>query len=348
MNKPRDRRSPSTFTKVARLLTGVYCGAVGAAILTVAGLIYVPGERWWLTTLVLFGPIWLLEVAWVAGLGAWLILHRGIALGLGLLVTQAVLLVPVMAYQLPLPGRSQPEGPETLRVVTWNLGGRRLSHTDALRLFDTFRADVVVLQECGGVPSDPGVAELASLERHESTGMCMLSRFPVTDIADRDRKDVWEASGSGAIVRYTFNPPWGAFTLTNVHLETPREGLEALLYDGIGLGIETLSAKNSQRYIEAALAFEWTERNPPLPRLVAGDFNTTPQSDLLRNTWNEYTNCFTAVGSGFGYTKQTKLLAARIDHVLASPQWSCVSAEPLEGFESDHRPLLTVTTLARP
>lgn len=345
MTKPRDRRNPSTFTKVARALTAIYCAAVGMAILVAAGLIYVPGERWWLTTLMLFGPMWLLQIAWGAGLGAWLVLHRGIVVGVVLLATQAVLLVPVMGYQIPLPGRAQPEGPATVRVVTWNLGGRRLSHTDALRLFDTHRADVVVLQECGGVPGDPGVAELASLQRHESTGMCLLSRLPMTDVADRDRKDVWEASGSGAIVRYTFTPPWGSFTLTNVHLETPREGLEGVLYEGVGHGIEMLAAKNSQRYIEAALAFEWTERAPPLPRLVAGDFNTTPQSDLLRNTWSKYANCFSEVGSGFGYTKQTRLLAVRIDHVLASPEWSCVSSEPLEGFESDHQPLLTVATL---
>lgn len=326
----------------------LYCAALALAVAVVAGLIYVPGERWWLTTLALFGPVWLLEVAWAIGLAAWLALHRGAVVGLGLLASQAVLLVPVMGYQLPLPGRSGAEGPGAVRIVTWNLGGRRLSHTEALRLFDTYHADVVVLQECGGLPSDPEVVELAALQRHESTGMCMLSRLPVTDIADRDRKDVWEASGSGAIVRYTFNPPWGAFTFTNVHLETPREGLEALLDDGIGQGVASLAAKNSQRYIEAALAFEWTERPPALPRLVAGDFNTTPQSDLLRNTWSNYTNCFSAAGSGFGYTKQTRLLAVRIDHVLASQEWTCVSSEPLEGFESDHRPLLTVTTLARP
>jgi vancomycin resistance protein VanJ len=204
------------------------------------------------------------------------------------------------------------------------------------------RVDVLVLQECRSLPTQ---TELPGFHQHENLGMCLLSRFPVTEVADRDRKDVWEADGSGAIVRYTLDAGWGAFTLTNVHLETPREGFEAFFDADVGSGVATLTAKNAQRYAEAQLAFEWTHRGAPLPRLVAGDFNTPAQSDLLRETWSDYDDCFGVTGYGYGHTKETRLLGVRIDNILASQEWSCVATEVLDGFQSDHRPVVAEVQL---
>lgn len=340
--------SGSPLTKLLRASTLIHGALCCGAVFSAALLIYGPGERWWPTSLVLFGPTWLLHGALASAGVAWLAFHRGIVLGVCLAVSELVLLMLVLGYQPPWPSASPGSVTAPVRLVTWNAGGHILNYADVVRLFADHRADVVVLQECSGLPKDTRPPELANLHTHECLGMCMLSRLPVTQVEERDRKDVWEAAGSGAIVRYTFAGNDGPFTLTNVHLETPREGFEGLIHESFAEGVATLRAKNTQRYIEARLALEWTQREPALPRLVAGDFNTPPQSDLLRDTWRGFANCFGATEHGFGHTKETRWLGVRIDHVLASNEWSCVSTQLLTGFDSDHHPVLAVVGSRRP
>lgn len=346
MNSDVARQEPSSLAKWLRISTSIGAALSCAVVAAAALSIYVFGERWWPTTIVLFGPLWLLHLPLVASAVGWLLFHRGVVLGVVLAVSELVLLLPVQGYQPPWPNADSSALGTPVRLVTWNIGGH-LDYAEIARLFSEHHADIVVLQECGGLPKDSLPSALAQLNTHECPGMCLLSRLPVTDVEDRDRKEIWEAGGSGAIVRYTFTGADGPFTLTNVHLETPREGFEDLMAHGPG-GISTLSAKNAQRYTEARLAFEWSTREPNLPRLVAGDFNTPPQSDLLRDTWPNFANCFGLTGRGFGYTKTTRWLGVRIDHILAEPPWSCVDTELLTSLASDHRPLLAVVALAKP
>lgn len=327
---------PSLFRKVSVWATTIFALAVSAAIFVIAGLIVGPGERWWVTTVALFGPAWLLQIPWAVAVVAWLVFHRSKILGSCLLLAQVVLQIVVLDLVVPWRISSPPPSAAGLRVVTWNMGGKPLAATAAHRLLTQENADVLVLQECGGLPSE----ELDAPHRHENLAMCLLSRFPLIEVADRDRQDVWEAGGSGAIVRYTLAAPWGQFTVTNVHLETPRKGFEAFFDDSVSTGISSLIKTNDQRYVEAQLAYDWTHRGTRLPRLIAGDFNTPAHSDLLRDTWSGYANCFSERGSGYGRTKETRLLGVRIDHVLASSEWSCTHATTLDGFESDHKPIL--------
>lgn len=346
-NSNRDRKA-LPLAKVLRTATWIHGAMASAMVGLAAFLIYVPGERWWPTSIVLFGPTWLLHLVVASAAASWLLFHRGVGLGVLLAISELVLLLPVLGYQPPWPNGATRDPLAPVRVVTWNVGGQSLDPTALTRLFTTHGADIAVFQECRGIPKEALPSELSKFASHESVGLCMLSRLPVTLVEERPREDVWKAAGSGAIIRYTFDGKAGPFTLTNVHLETPREGFEAFIHDGIRAGITVLAAKNEQRYVEARLAHEWTSREPALPRLVAGDFNTPPQSDLLRNAWPGYRNCFGAVGQGFGHTKQTRWLGVRIDHVLASPEWECASSEVLSGFPSDHRPVLTQVGLARP
>jgi vancomycin resistance protein VanJ len=327
----------------AQGLTLLFCVAFCSAVLIVAVLIYGPGEHLWFTTLILFGPAWL----WLVGFGvavlSWGAFHRGRRLGLLLLFCGFVLLFPVLYLSLPwrnlLPVDSKAP---RLRVATWNMAGRQLEQDVFTQLVNEYQVDLVLMEECGGVVK---VTDLHDFQAYASNRMCAMSRFPIAEIAARDRMDVYKASGSGAIVRYTITPPWGQFAVTNVHLETPREGFEDFVGHAFLDGIATLTAKNKQRYVEAQLAFEWTQPAAALPRLIAGDFNTSPQSDLLRNTWKGYANCFGVAGLGFGHSKHTRLLGVRIDHILASEQWTCTSSQVLRGFHSDHDPVLAELAL---
>lgn len=338
------KRSPTTpfgpgapGRRYLRLVTLALGLTVAVVVFSSAALIYGPSEHFWLTTVLLFGPTWLLQLPLAVALVLWALVHRGLLLGGLLIASQVLLQLAILNLNIPHSLSTSSSGP-SVRVVTWNLGGQPLGLGAAREFFDRYEPDVLALQECSGLPDE---AALPGMQRHVTHGMCLLTRLPLAVAEDRDRTDVWAASGSGAIVRYTFTPPWGTFTLTNVHLETAREGFEAFFDEGLAAGVATLNAKNRQRYLEAQLAWDWTHRGDAVPRLVAGDFNATPQSDLLRTAWSDYANCFEVVGLGYGHTKTTRLLGVRIDHVLASPHWTCVESRTLSGFPSDHRPVLT-------
>lgn len=329
---------PQPRVRWRRLLVGL-TGLYLICLLGILALIYGPGERCWLTSLLLFGPTWVLAVPLFALGALWLVCHRGLWL-LGVLVGAGLLLAgPVLGAAVPLarvvPQRS--DGPR-IRLVTWNVEGNAVSAEQLSRLLAEFRPDIVLLQECRAQVMATAAAEW---QRHEHGGMCLLSQFPVRAVADRDRRDVWKKAGSGAIVRYTIEAPFGVFEVTNVHLETPREGFEDFLGGALRTGIKTLTAKNEQRYEEAALAQAWVRAGSSSARIVAGDFNTPPQSDLLRNGWPGYTNCFESAGFGLGHTKHTRTIGVRIDHVLASSAWRCRDATVVTGAEgSDHSPVM--------
>lgn len=314
------------------------CYFYAGCIVALAALIYVVGEESWLTTLFLFGPLWVLSLPLALIAVLWLIYHRGLVQLALLAISGVILWGPVMAFNIPWE-RLLPHGTNgrRIRVITWNIEEDKVKTADLAKLLQTQRPDIVVLQECR---PEVLVGIAPEWQRHESGWMCLLSRFPIREIADRDRTDVYEKGGSGAIIRYSLEAPFGILEMTNVHLETPREGFEDFLGGAVREGIKSLTAKNEQRYDEAALAVAWVNAGKASARLVAGDFNTTPQSDLLRESWIGYTDCFDAAGFGLGHSKYTRKIGVRIDHVLASAGWHCAAATTLvRTGDSDHVPV---------
>ena len=219
--------------------------------------------------------------------------------------------------------------------MTWNVGGGGVERGALDDLMTVEAPDVIVLQESGRevLEATPG------WYRHAEGGMSVLSRFPILGVAARDRSDVWRMAGSGAIVRYTLDTPLGRVDLTNVHLETPREGLESILRFGPGAASE-LEAKNAQRLVEARLAREWVDASTSPLRLVAGDFNTPVESYLFRDHWRGFRDCHSAAGWGFGFSKHTRRIGTRIDHVLTGPGLECLSARVGPSHGGDHSPVV--------
>ena len=77
-----------------------------------------------------------------------------------------------------------------------------------------------------------------------------------------------------------------------------------------------------------------------VPTVILGDFNTPPNSkghDLLSQSLSD---CFGAVGSGFGYTFRADIPVWRIDYVWASKELVPCKAEVESCQLSDHRPLV--------
>jgi len=149
-----------------------------------------------------------------------------------------------------------------------------------------------------------------------------------------------EPGGAGYVVRFLLDGPRGPIRAANLHLETPRKGLEGLMS-----GNRRRMRNNTEiRGVESRLARSWVgEGSGPL--VVLGDFNTPVESRIFRQHWGDLADAFSAAGFGLGMTKYNGWIRVRIDHVLANDQWRVDRARVGADAFSDHRPLLVDLTL---
>jgi vancomycin resistance protein VanJ len=321
-----------------------------AAALLVAALLWGLGDRTMLGTVLLFMGRWvfLLPLVVLVPLVAWLRARHLLPLAAGALIVVG----PVMGFRtgwrrlLPAPAG------ERVRVVSFNAGGDRLPAPMLPSVLDRWQAQIVGIQECGEALS--AAARLVpGWHVHVSRDLCFFSRYPIREAAVMDRSgldrikqsEADEPGGAGYVVRFVLDGPRGPLRAANLHLETPRKGLEGLMS-----GDRRRMRNNTDiRGIEAGLAREWVAPGTG-PLVVLGDFNTPIESVFFRDQWGDLTDAFSVAGVGFGITKYNGWIGARIDHVLTSDDWhvdrAVVDAQQL----SDHRALivdLTLRTTAR-
>jgi endonuclease/exonuclease/phosphatase family metal-dependent hydrolase len=145
-------------------------------------------------------------------------------------------------------------------------------------------------------------------------------------------------------MRCTVSLPGGDVQIVNLHLRSPRDGLEAVLQNDPIAGAPKLEALIEVRSIESQAVSDWTRRASSVPQIVLGDFNMPAESAIFRRDWTWLADAFDTDGAGFGFTKITTIrgltYGTRIDHVLYSPEWHCVNAWVGRDIGSDHLPLL--------
>jgi endonuclease/exonuclease/phosphatase (EEP) superfamily protein YafD len=313
----------------------VWAYAVG--MIGVALLIQRLSDVWWPATVMLFGPRWLWALPLVVLVPAALWRERRLLWVLA--ATAALWLLAVEGYVLPsaaaLKGEStQPD----LRLLTYNIGGDVEPDRIAPWL-DALAPDVAVFQECAHVIEHAAPALAKSGWKVEvQQGSCMVSRLPVRKVEVRDPKEIWKMGGSGVIVRYEVQTPRRIVNIVNVHLETVREGLNALIYRRLG-GVSEMESNIDQRDIESLLARAFANQAGGA-LVVAGDFNMPVESAIYRRHWGDLPNAFSCAGFGFGTTKATRWHGIRIDHVLLGPGWSCADARVGADLGGDHRPMV--------
>jgi len=151
-----------------------------------------------------------------------------------------------------------------------------------------------------------------------------------------------------AAVTYEIESPRQVFRLTNLHLMTPRFGLQALSLGSIatGEGPEQLESHTRRREAEAAVISEFIRTSGAgRPQVVCGDFNMPSFSSIYRSYFAEYINAFEDQNFGYGFTApcntQTlwpnNLPWVRIDHVLTTRAWSVRNCRIGKSNGSDHR-----------
>ena len=318
--------------------------AWAASLLFLAGIVAAVvmvqhyGDRWWPGTLLLFGPRWLLAVPLLVLVPVAVRLDRALLAPLVL----AGLLVPgpLLGWQTGwrvLLVRPDPE--EDLVVVTFNAegGGRLRSHPEVF-LHD-WRADIAVFQECRGALREQLGELTATWHVHASSGLCLASRYPVLEVEEMDREALAFADGAGWVFTYRIDVGGREVRVTNVHLETPRAGLQDLQVRRVRTGLIRLRERTHVREVEFRQARRWVDAQGG-PHLVAGDFNSPPESRLLREYWGSWQNAFSRVGRGVGASRAEGIIRARIDHVLADGNWTVVRARVADDLGSDHLPVV--------
>lgn len=295
-------------------------------------LIRIAGDWWWFGTVVLFAPRWPLLIPVGALAAASAVLDwRSLAMNL---LAGAIIAWPLMGWHAPSPWGAQPAG-AGLRVMSINMGGG--ASLELLRdRIDLERPDVVVVQE---ITPDllPKIFD-ETWHVFSDGGLCVASQFSIlrTDALPGQPPNRWSSPAAAAEIQTERGNAW----IIGVHLETPRWGFEGLKLNRSGLhGGDGVKEGIERRRQESEQVLKWIAGHEG-PKIIAGDFNMPTESRIYQRYWSGWTNSFSSVGAGYGFTKFTEWHGVRIDHILCNWGWRVNSVGVGASVGGDHCPVI--------
>jgi len=290
-------------------------------------------DRFWPATLLAFGPRWALALPLPVLAAAVLFTHSKARFTALLAALGLIVFIPIMDLRL---GLAPDVAADAIRVMTYNVGGTRMTTQMVDELLESERVQIATFQECN--LQDAEITK-RGWHFHKKYNQCAVSRYPILKAEARDPADMWALGGSGAVTRYEIDTPLGRIRLLNVHLETIRDGLDAVLALK-WRGLPALAENRAQSALESRVGRTWSEEGDGA-LIVTGDFNLPVESAIYRENWGHLQNAFSTCGRGFGYTKLTGWFGIRIDHVLVSAALQCADAHVVrQQHGADHRPLI--------
>ena len=318
------------WRRLSRLLA-VCCWAYLAGVLA-AWLLLAWADLWWPATVLLFSPRWLLGLPLAVLVPAGAILRPRYLVLVG--ITAVIIAGPVMGLCIPWRNllTSRPAGMH-LRVLTCNMHG----HTDAALLEDLVaeaEPDIVALQEW---PEAGRPALLAGLgwHTHRTPRLFLACRYPIRRATDLGLNSY---GPHGSVIHYELETSAGLVSFFSLHLASPRTSIYETIHE----------SRKGPRDVRANIARRWEQSEQVAvaaakvqgPLLLAGDFNTPPESAIFRDTWSAYDDAFSTAGWGWGYTFHGAHTMVRIDHVLAGTGVTCTRCRVGPNVGSPHRPVL--------
>jgi vancomycin resistance protein VanJ len=314
----------------------------GTVVVGLCLVLYLASDRWWAATLLLYFPRW----PWALPLAVLLPAAAGCCRRLLWLLAPVLVLVLVGLMGLCLPwGVLSGAGPggRTLRVLTCNVHRGELDPAALGRLIADTGPDVVALQDW--LPAhEPVVFAGGGWNVRQDGQVGLASRYPLRSLGALDDPDFRD--GDFGIARYEVQAPGGSLVVATLHLASPRDGLEEVR-DSDAAAVGRLEANSALRRRQSEKAVRWLS-TCAAPLVIAGDFNTPPESTIYRQYWSQYTNAFSTAGFGFGATFFTRRAGVRVDHILAGPGWSCRRCWVGPPVGSPHRPLIADLWLQGP
>ena len=172
-------------------------------------------------------------------------------------------------------------------------------------------------------------------------GNSIYARLP---ILKKGELDFSKNTGNGAL--------WADFQLSDstilrvysVHLQSYKLApILANLKQGkiwkIFALMQQIGASVCQRQSQAEILLEHA-KNSPHPTIIAGDFNSLPQSALIDLFQNDFSDFFKEMETGWGQTYANGLPYFRLDYIFCNNKIQPLKYEKIEVGISDHYPIL--------
>lgn len=305
--------------------------AYTALIVGLCVWMYWRGDVGRFATILLFAPRWLFGIPLPVLVIAALIWRRRMLWLLA--VATVILFVPFMGLVIHWPASA--DAPATFRLMTFNVSRRLVDIPRLAQVIDETKPDLVVLQEGDQYANYQWPLGWHAIVQDE---FIVASPWPL--VTHEFLPHPW-ALTTKVVVRLEVQAPGRTVQLFDIHLRTPRAGLDAVLRRKNDAA-QKLDNVLEERAVESLTTSKWIAGFPG-SKLVAGDFNMPVESAIFRRDWTWLNNAFGETGLGFGFTKLTDIsrfrYGTRIDHVLYDDQWECVRSWVGENLGSDHLPL---------
>jgi len=234
---------------------------------------------------------------------------------------------------------------QTLRLVTCNLHNW-YSNPYVLNAFvNEANPDIILLQDYTR-EREPLLVQQPGWYRFPFDGMYIASRYPFGEFENLLPTDARAVAYArlglplGKAQCYSVDLPGGKIHLVNLHLASAHFPL-ALVRERQAFGPAFLTA-NSERRREESTTISRRLQAIGGPFIVGGDFNTSDDSVIFRQSWSWLRDAFSDAGFGFGTTYAKHYTWLRIDHVLSNGDWHCTDFRIGTDVGSGHRPILVV------
>ena len=318
--------------RFAYRLLGFLCWLYLSTTLALWLFLHFAGDRWWIATLLLFGPLWVFALPLVILLPLALFMRRR-SLPV-LLLGGLIVLFHIMDFCIPWrPAISKSQAGTPLRVLTCNTHYRLLNARALADLIDATHPDVIALQEWPSHNTKPVFGD-AAWNLIKEAEFCLASKFPIRKFAEVSPEPGWLS----AVCFEIQTPAGGPIYFFNVHLASPHPAFQSAL-SREARGSDEIH-RNSQRRLEGAQAVQRYAATLKGPVLLAGDFNLPINSSVYRDHLSRYTDAFATAGFGFGWTYHARWTDTRIDHILADSNWHCIKCWVGPDVGSPHRPVI--------
>jgi vancomycin resistance protein VanJ len=237
----------------------------------------------------------------------------------------------------------------SLTIMTFNIWGHSRSHETARVILDNDSPDIVAIQEL--TPQMAKILEEEVTEKYPYQildtqtlygGMGVLSRYPLTKVASSNL-----AHPDWRIQTVEVETEYGNFILYNVHFNSTE--VLAYLENGLPVGDNVQASFQLRKQLVKALVNDISQRHMPV--ILAGDLNSTDQSETYQLLDSVMTDAHYAAGRGFGHTfpayggsiRGVPFWAReiRIDMIFYSDEFVALSSQVGTTYgESDHLPVL--------
>jgi endonuclease/exonuclease/phosphatase (EEP) superfamily protein YafD len=341
-------------------------GWLAAVVLLIVALRYI-GEHNPATAALLYAPpmLWLLPGASL-GLIALVRRHGRHCLASGIGIGASLICLCGWQFRLSSNATSL-HGALVLTLLTHNTGE---AGKTSLRPFkDRIQPDLLLLQSAVGRArrylAAPGYEEFPFAD--DIGEFTLVSRYPILSKAliERPQTPIALLAEYPVAARFEIEVRGRRIAIYSVHAFTPRSyvgGRSALTSVACGLlGFPgtpwSKSRSDFQTFWDAQISAMTDLRQhlakESIPYLVAGDFNAPPQGVIHRIITDSLQDVHAACGNGCGFTFPGATRSPlsgfgpwlRLDYVLASPQWQCISSTVEPSNPSQHRALAATVML---